>query len=70
MEKRVKNWSDYERLFKEERYNVARIEDTYIYKLQERIEYLERSNDRREEEIMELRAELIDNNYHDHFSIN
>ena len=40
MKKKINNWTDYEKLFKEERYNVSRIEDTYVYKLQEEIEQL------------------------------
>lgn len=48
MEKKINNWADYEKLFKEERYNVSKIEDTYVYKLQE--------------EINSLRAEVIEAN--------
>lgn len=48
MEKKINNWADYEKLFKEERYNVSKIEDAYVYKLQE--------------EIISLRAEVIEAN--------
>jgi len=32
--RKINNWTDYNKLVKEETYNVAKIEDTYIYQLE------------------------------------
>lgn len=36
--KKINNWNDYNKLVKEETYNVAKIEDTYIYQLEKELE--------------------------------
>lgn len=36
--RKINNWNDYNKLVKEETYNVAKIEDTYIYQLESELE--------------------------------